>query len=149
MNVILGTVIRQACHGHWIFGVFIPGGECHPQQGGGLDGIVYAAGGAFVPTDLADVTPELVEEALGSVVRGLLFVAQTAASTLTEHGSIVVIGDVAGVRGWPSYLPHSAAKGAQRTLVSGLARALAPRHRIGLVHPGTVLPPDETDAEAL
>lgn len=116
---------------------------------GGLDGIVYAAGGAFTPTPLADVTPELVEEALGSMVRGLIFVAQAASSTLSEHGSIVVIGDVAGLRGWPSYLPHSAAKGAQRTLVTGLARSLAPRHRINLVHPGTVLLPDAVDESAL
>jgi pteridine reductase len=116
---------------------------------GGLDGVVYAAGGAFVPTDLADVTPELVEDALGSVVRGLIFVAQAAQAALADGGSIVVIGDVAGVRGWPSYLPHSAAKGAQRALVSGLARALAPRHRINIVHPGTVLPPDGLDPDAL
>ena len=67
----------------------------------------------------------------------------------SDLGSIVVIGDVAGVRGWPSYLPHSAAKGAQRALVSGLARAMAPRHRINVVHPGTVLPPDEMDPDAL
>ena len=60
-----------------------------------------------------------------------------------------MIGDVAGVRGWPSYLPHSAAKGAQRTLVSGLTRSLAPRHRINIVHPGTVLPPDDADGAAL
>ena len=116
---------------------------------GGLDGIVYAAGGAFTPTALEDITPELVEDALGSVVRGLVFVAQAAQQTLAEGGSIVVIGDVAGMRGWPSYLPHSAAKGAQRALVSGLARSLAPRHRINVVHPGTVLPPDETDADSL
>ena len=116
---------------------------------GGLDGVVYAAGGAFTPTDLADITPELVEDALGSVVRGLIFVAQAAQATLADGGSIVVIGDVAGVRGWPSYLPHSAAKGAQRALVSGLARAMAPRHRINVVHPGTVLPPDEMDPDAL
>ena len=116
---------------------------------GGLDGVVYAAGGAFTPADLADITPELVEDALGSVVRGLIFVAQAAQATLADGGSIVVIGDVAGVRGWPSYLPHSAAKGAQRALVSGLARAMAPRHRINVVHPGTVLPPDEMDPGAL
>jgi NAD(P)-dependent dehydrogenase (short-subunit alcohol dehydrogenase family) len=116
---------------------------------GGLDGIVYAAGGAFTPTALEDITPELVEDALGSVVRGLVFVAQAAESVLSEGGSIVVIGDVAAMRGWPSYLPHSAAKGAQRALVSGLARAMAPRHRINVVHPGTVLPPDEVDDDAL
>ncbi|MEI6688613.1 MAG: SDR family oxidoreductase [Thermoleophilia bacterium] len=116
---------------------------------GGLDGIVYAPGGAFTPTALEDITPELVEDALGSVVRGLIFVAQAAESVLSDGGSIVVIGDVAAMRGWPSYLPHSAAKGAQRALVSGLARALAPRHRINVVHPGTVLPPDEVDEDAL
>ena len=116
---------------------------------GGLDGVVYAAGGAFTPASLADITPELVEDALGSVVRGLVFVAQAAQAVLADGGSIVVIGDVAAMRGWPSYLPHSAAKGAQRALVSGLARALAPRHRINAVHPGTVLPPDEADEAAL
>ena len=116
---------------------------------GGLDGVVYAAGGAFTPTALEDITPELVEDALGSVVRGLIFVAQAAQQTLADGGAIVVIGDVAGMRGWPSYLPHSAAKGAQRALVSGLARSLAPRHRINVVHPGTVLPPDEVDADAI
>ncbi len=116
---------------------------------GGLDGVVYAAGGAFTPTDLADITPELVEDALGSVVRGLVFVAQAAQAELTDGGAIIVIGDVAAMRGWPSYLPHSAAKGAQRALVSGLARALAPRHRINAVHPGTVLPPDELPDDAL
>jgi pteridine reductase len=67
---------------------------------GGLDGIVYAAGGAFTPMALADITPELVEDALGA-------------------------------------------------LVSGLARALAPRLRVNVIHPGTVLPPDEVDASAL
>lgn len=116
---------------------------------GGLDGIVYAAGGAFTPTALADITPELVEDALGSVVRGLIFVAQAAETALADGGSIVVIGDVAAMRGWPSYLPHSAAKGAQRALVSGLARALAPRLRINVVHPGTVLPPDEVAEDAV
>ena len=116
---------------------------------GGLDGIVYAAAGAFTPTPLAEITPALVEEALGSIVRGLIFVAQSAQAVLSDGGSLVVIGDVAAVRGWPSYLPHSAAKGAQRALVSGLARAMAPRHRINVVHPGTVLPPDEVDEDAL
>ncbi|MEI7438282.1 MAG: SDR family oxidoreductase [Thermoleophilia bacterium] len=116
---------------------------------GGLDGIVYAAAGAFTPTPLAEVTPALVEEALGSIVRGLIFVAQAAQEVLSDSGSLVVIGDVAAIRGWPSYLPHSAAKGAQRTLVSGLARSLAPRHRINLIHPGTVMPPDDSDAASL
>lgn len=116
---------------------------------GGLDAIVYAASGGFTPTPLAAIDPELVDDALGAAVRGLIFTAQAAEAALADGGAIVVIGDVAGVRGWPSYLPHSAAKGAQRALVQGLARSLAPRLRINLVHPGTVLPPDDLDADAL
>lgn len=116
---------------------------------GGLDGIVYAASGGFTATPLGAIDEALVEEALGAAVRGLLFATQAAEATLSDGGAIVVIGDVAGVRGWPSYLPHSAAKGAQRALVQGLARALAPRLRINLVHPGTVLPPDDLDEGAV
>jgi NAD(P)-dependent dehydrogenase (short-subunit alcohol dehydrogenase family) len=116
---------------------------------GGLDALVYTAAGGFSAAPLAEITPELVEEALGVGVRGLIFAAQAAASTITPGGAIVVIGDVAGVRGWPSYLPHSAAKGAQRALVQGLARSLAPTVRVNLVHPGTVLPPDDLSAETV
>ena len=116
---------------------------------GGLDGIVFAASGGFTPTALADITPALMDEALGATVRGLTFVAQAAQEVLSDGGSLVVIGDVAAFRGWPSYLPHSAAKGAQRALVAGLARALAPRLRINLVHPGTVLPPADTSDHGL
>lgn len=116
---------------------------------GGLDALVYAASGGFTATPLAKIEPELVEEALGAAVRGLIFATQAAQTTLAAGGAIVVIGDVAGVRGWPSYLPHSAAKGAQRALVQGLARALAPQLRINLLHPGTVLPPDDLDPAAV
>ncbi len=53
----------------------------------------------------------------------------------------MLVGDVAGVRGWPAYLPHSAAKAGLRGLLPGLARALGPRLRVSMVHPGLVLPP--------
>ena len=33
--------------------------------------------------------------------------------------------------------------------MSSRARSLAPRHRINVVHPGTVLPPDEADADSV
>lgn len=59
------------------------------------------------------------------------------------------IGDIAGIAGWPSFLPHSAAKGALRPLVRGLARSLAPRIRVSIVHPGTVLLPDGDDGDEL
>ena len=70
--------------------------------------------------------------------------AQAAAEHLADGGAIVFIGDLAALRGWPAFLAHSAAKGGLRPLTSGLARALAPRVRVSMVHPGTVLPEERT-----
>jgi NAD(P)-dependent dehydrogenase (short-subunit alcohol dehydrogenase family) len=115
----------------------------------GLDAVVHAASAGFRPVPFADVTPALFDEAIGATLRGGFFVAQAAAGVLSDHGVIVFIGDVAGIVGWPAFLPHSTAKGALRTLTRGLARALAPRIRVAIVHPGTVLPaPDAADTDA-
>jgi pteridine reductase len=116
---------------------------------GGLDGVVHAASAGFRPVPLADVTPELFEEAIGATLRGGLFVAQAAGRLLPDGGAIVFIGDVAGISGWPSFLPHSAAKGALRPLVRGLARSLAPRIRVSLIQPGTILLPEGDDGDEL
>ena len=115
----------------------------------GLDGVVHAASGGFIATALADVTPELYEDATGASLRGGFFVAQAAARLLSDGGAIVFVGDVAGYNGWPSYLPHTAAKGGLRTLAKGLARALAPRVRVSIVHPGSVLLADGDEGDGL
>jgi NAD(P)-dependent dehydrogenase (short-subunit alcohol dehydrogenase family) len=114
---------------------------------GGLDGVVHCASGGFAPRPLAELTEEDVDEALGATLRGALFVAQAAAEHLADGGAVVFIGDLAALRGWPAFLAHSAAKGGLRPLTSGLARALAPRVRVSLVHPGTVLPEEGTTPE--
>ncbi len=116
---------------------------------GGLDGVVHGASAGFRAVALADITPELFEEAIGATLRGGLFVAQAAGRLVSDGGAIVFIGDVAGISGWPSFLPHSAAKGALRPLVRGLARSLGPRIRVTIVHPGTVLLPEGDDGDEL
>jgi NAD(P)-dependent dehydrogenase (short-subunit alcohol dehydrogenase family) len=116
---------------------------------GGLDAIVHAASGGFRPIALADITPELFDEAIGATLRGALFLAQAAEPVLTDGGAIVLIGDIAGVAGWPSFLPHVAAKGALRGLTRGLAKALGPAIRVSIVHPGTVLLPDGDQVDSL
>jgi NAD(P)-dependent dehydrogenase (short-subunit alcohol dehydrogenase family) len=116
---------------------------------GGLDAVVHAASAGFRPTDLQAITPELFEEAIGATLRGGLFVAQAAGRLIADGGAIVFIGDIAGVTGWPSFLPHAAAKGALRPLVRGLSRALGPGIRVSIVHPGTVLLPDGDEGDEL
>ncbi len=112
---------------------------------GGLDAIVHAASGGFSRRGLAGIDEALVAHALGAAVVGTIFLAQRGRERLTAGGAIIVIGDVAGIDGWAGFLPHSAAKGAQRPLVRGLAKALAPDIRVALVHPGTVLEGTEQD----
>jgi pteridine reductase len=114
---------------------------------GGLDAVVHSASGGFAPKPLAELTEDDFETAIGATLRGALFVAQGAAECLSDGGAIVFVGDLAALRGWPAFLAHSAAKGGLRPLASGLARALAPRVRVGLVHPGTVLPEAHKTAE--
>jgi NAD(P)-dependent dehydrogenase (short-subunit alcohol dehydrogenase family) len=115
----------------------------------GLDGVVHAASGGFRGVPLQEVTPELFEEAIGATLRGGLFVAQAAGRLVSDGGAIVFIGDIAGIAGWPSFLPHSAAKGALRPLVRGLARSLGPRIRVSIVQPGTVLLPEGSEGDEL
>jgi NAD(P)-dependent dehydrogenase (short-subunit alcohol dehydrogenase family) len=116
---------------------------------GGLDAVIHCASAGFRAAALADITPELYEEATGATLRGGLFVAQAAAAVLADGGAIVFIGDVAGIAGWSAFLPHSAAKGALRPLVRALARSLGPRLRVNIVHPGTVLLPAGEEAPEL
>lgn len=117
---------------------------------GGLDAVVHAASDGFVPKPLAELTADDFEAAIGATLRGALFVAQGAAERLSPGGAIVFIGDVAAIAGWPAFLAHSAAKGGLRSLTRGLARGLGPRGiRVGIVHPGTVLPAVDTGPEEL
>ena len=107
---------------------------------GGLDLVVHAASGGFEPREIADVTEEDWDEALGATVKGAFFVAQAAAPHLGRSplGLIVLVEDVAAYQPWPLFAPHAAAKAAEAMLTRVLARALAPDVRVCGVAPGPV-----------
>jgi NAD(P)-dependent dehydrogenase (short-subunit alcohol dehydrogenase family) len=94
---------------------------------GGLDGLVYAASGPFVPTP-----PEAVDEAswdasLDTIAKGFFFTAVAARGRLLANGTaggvIVAITDYLGLQPWTAFAAHGAAKAAQIHLVKELARA--------------------------
>jgi NAD(P)-dependent dehydrogenase (short-subunit alcohol dehydrogenase family) len=106
---------------------------------GGLDLVVAAAGGGFVPTPLEAVTEEEWDAALDVTAKGTFFLAQAAAPALREaHGALVIVEDVASFQPWTSFGPHSAAKAAQAMLTRLFARALAPEVRVCGIAPGPV-----------
>jgi pteridine reductase len=112
---------------------------------GGLDVLVHAASGGFVPTDPMDVDPALFAAALGATLTGGFFCAQAARRAMGESGVIVNITDVAVLEAWPLFAPHAAAKAALAQLTRSLARAFAPEVRVCAIAPGPVLLPDGSD----
>jgi NAD(P)-dependent dehydrogenase (short-subunit alcohol dehydrogenase family) len=122
---------------------------------GGLDGLVYAASGPFVPTP-----PELLDEtswdaSLDTIAKGFFFTAVAArrsfsAATATR-GVIVAVTDYLGLQPWAAFAAHGAAKAAQIHLVKELARAwTADGVRVCGVAPGPVdLKDDEHRAATL
>jgi len=94
---------------------------------GGLDGLVYAASGPFVPTP-----PERLDEAswdasLDTIAKGFFFTAVAAHELFVAGapagGAIVAITDYLGLQPWTAFAAHGAAKAAQIHLVKELARA--------------------------
>jgi pteridine reductase len=117
---------------------------------GGLDLVVHAAGGGFVPRAFEDVTEEDWDTALGATAKGSFFVGQASAPHLrASRGLLVLIEDVAAYQPWVSFAPHSAAKAAQAMLTRVLARALAPEARVCGVAPGPVaVEPEQAERRA-
>jgi pteridine reductase len=107
---------------------------------GGLDLLVNAAAGGFVPQAVEDVDEAHWDAAFGATAKGSFFVTQAAAPHLkqSEFGLVVMIEDVAAYQPWPSFAPHCAAKAAQAMLTRVLARALAPDVRVCGIAPGPV-----------
>ena len=122
---------------------------------GGLDGLVYAASGPFVPTP-----PERLDEAswdasLDTIAKGFFFAALAArrhfVAPPSAGGVIVAITDYLGLQPWTAFAAHGAAKAAQIHLVKELARAWIPAGvRVCGVAPGPVdLADDEHRAATL
>ena len=107
---------------------------------GGLDLLVNAAAGGFVPRAVEDVDEAHWDAAFGATAKGSFFVTQAAAPHLkkSELGLVVMIEDVAAYQPWASFAPHCAAKAAQAMLTRVLARALAPDVRVCGIAPGPV-----------
>jgi NAD(P)-dependent dehydrogenase (short-subunit alcohol dehydrogenase family) len=109
------------------------------EELGGVDLVVQAAGDAFAPKPIDEVTEEDWDAAVDVTAKGTFFLAQAVAPTLRESkGVLVIIEDVASFQAWPSFAAHCAAKAAQAMLTRVLARALAPDVRVCGIAPGSV-----------
>ncbi|MBI3029871.1 MAG: SDR family oxidoreductase [Candidatus Rokubacteria bacterium] len=109
---------------------------------GRLDLVVNNAG-TFFRTALPETTPAQWDRLMNVNLRGPFLLSQAAARVMERSGGrIVNIGDVGGVRAWPSYIPYCVSKAGLLMLTRVLALALAPRIQVNCVAPGAVLLPE-------
>jgi NAD(P)-dependent dehydrogenase (short-subunit alcohol dehydrogenase family) len=118
---------------------------------GGLDALVFAASGPFVPRQPEEIDESMWDASLDTIAKGFFFTACAARERLGTGGVIVALTDYLGLQPWATFAAHGAAKAAEIHLVKELARAWAPAGvRVCGVAPGPVdLDDDEHRAATL
>ncbi len=108
------------------------------QHFGKLDILVNNAG-VYKMMPLEEVTEEEFHRQFDTNVLGLLLVTQAAAKHMTEGGSIINIGSVAGRTGFPGNAVYSATKAGVDMVTNVLAKEFGVRKiRVNSLNPGLV-----------
>lgn len=112
------------------------------ERMGSVDVLINNAG-ISIRHDFLDITPEEWDEVLGVNLKGVFYVAQTAARHMLERGSGVILNtaSTAASTGYPHYADYSASKGGVVALTRAMALELAPLVRVNAISPGYVLTP--------
>jgi NAD(P)-dependent dehydrogenase (short-subunit alcohol dehydrogenase family) len=105
--------------------------------------IVINNAGISIRHDFLDITPEEWDRVLDVNLKGVFYIAQTAARHMVERGSGVILStaSTAGSTGYPHYADYSASKGGVIGLTLAMALELAPTVRVNAISPGYVLTP--------
>ncbi|MGZ3443342.1 MAG: SDR family NAD(P)-dependent oxidoreductase [Polyangia bacterium] len=111
---------------------------------GALDILVNSAA-AYARTPLSTMDDDVWDEMLGLNLGAPMRLMREAARA--GAGSIVNLVDVAAWQAWGNWSAYATSKAALLHLSRCLAVELAPRTRINCVAPGTVIFPDDWDAE--
>lgn len=117
------------------------------ERFGQLDVLVNSAA-VMERVGVAEATVQHWNDVINLNLRAPFFLAQHAAPHLARaHGTIVNIADLGGLEPWPNYAVHSISKAGVIMLTKVLATSLAPDVTVNAIAPGTVLVPDDFDAE--
>lgn len=116
---------------------------------GGIDLLVCNAS-SFVHARPEAVTPDQWDLAINVVARAPLLMMQHALPHLrASHGSVVLISDRSAREQWTSFAAHAAATAALESLCRTCAAAWHPDVRVNAIQPGTIMPPDDWDADRI
>jgi NAD(P)-dependent dehydrogenase (short-subunit alcohol dehydrogenase family) len=109
---------------------------------GSVDVLVNNAG-ISIRHDFLDITAEEWDQVLNVNLKGIFYMAQTAAKHMMGQGSGVIVNtaSTAGTTGYPHYADYAASKGGVIALTQTMALELAPVVRVNAISPGYVLTP--------
>jgi NAD(P)-dependent dehydrogenase (short-subunit alcohol dehydrogenase family) len=112
------------------------------ERMGSVDVLINNAG-ISIRHDFLEITPEEWDTVLDVNLKGIFYMAQTAARHMVDKGSGVIINtaSTAGNNGYPHYADYSASKGGVIALTQAMALELAPVVRVNAISPGYVLTP--------
>jgi NAD(P)-dependent dehydrogenase (short-subunit alcohol dehydrogenase family) len=103
---------------------------------GRIDALVLNAG-ISEPAELTEETPEHFDRHFLINVRGPVLGLQAALGAMSNGGSVVLVGSIAGAAGIPFYGTYAATKAALRSYARTWTAELAPRGiRVNVVSPG-------------
>ncbi len=109
---------------------------------GSVDILINNAG-ISIRHGFLEITAEEWDKVLDVNLKGVFYVAQTAAQHMVDKGSGVILNtaSTAGSTGYPHYADYSASKGGVIALTYAMALELAPTVRVNAISPGYVLTP--------
>src|ERR1700722_5244877 len=143
-------------HSAAIHAAHLPNAEAPEKLGaatllefGRLDILINNAS-SFYPTPVGQITLPQWDDLMGSNLKAPLFLSQAAAPSLAkQHGLIINMIDIHGMRPLKSHPVYSTAKAGLAMLTRALARELGPQIRVNGIAPGPVLWPEGDMDEAL
>jgi NAD(P)-dependent dehydrogenase (short-subunit alcohol dehydrogenase family) len=116
------------------------------REKGKID-ILLASAGKGEAAKLGEITEQHFDAGFDLIARGTLFTVQKALPLLNDGGSIIMIGSVASVRGFPGFSVYAASKAALRSFARTWVNELKGRHiRVNVLSPGQV---DTADSQRL
>ena len=112
------------------------------REKGKID-VLFASAGKGEAAKLGEITEQHFDASFDLIVRGTLFTVQKALPLLNDGGSIIMIGSVASVKGFPGFSVYAASKAALRSFARTWLNELKGRHiRVNVLSPGQVDTPD-------
>jgi NAD(P)-dependent dehydrogenase (short-subunit alcohol dehydrogenase family) len=104
--------------------------------------VLYANAGIYEFTPFGTITEEAYDRMFNINVKGVLFTVQQAVPLMTDGGSIILTGSVAGSKGFEAGTVYGATKAAIRSFArSWTADLTSKRIRVNVLSPGPVQTP--------